>query len=185
VSVDDPITNVTTTRDSEVQILLDKQAIHETLMRFARALNRLDPELVTSCVFPEAEVDMGSEVYIGRDYPERFRAERERSGGPLKFGRLHLLANELVEVRGEVAHSETYVISYQHFDRDGRVYTRTRAGRFVDRLERRGGNWKIAHRSLIDEWSRVDEVVEELDMKGSNRAALAPDDYIYTSRPFR
>jgi SnoaL-like domain len=166
---------------AQIKDLLDKQAIHEVLMRFARALNRLDPELVTSCVFPDAEVDMGFAVFVGLNYPDMIRAERQRPGGPVKFGRLQILGNELVELQGDSAHSETYVISYQHIQRDGKTFTCARAGRFIDRFERRDDVWKIAHRRLIDEWSRVDEVVETIDIENSNRSALAPDDYVYSS----
>ena len=45
-------------------------------------------------------------------------------------------------------------------ERDGEEYTRYRAGRYLDRWERRNGQWKIAYRVIADDWDRLDKVVE-------------------------
>jgi len=50
-------------------------------------------------------------------------------------------------------------MAFQFRERDGRRYTRTRAGRYIDRFERRDGTWRIAARSVADDWHRVDEVI--------------------------
>ena len=39
--------------NAQIQALLDKQAITETLMRYARAIDRRDPELLRSIYWPE------------------------------------------------------------------------------------------------------------------------------------
>ena len=40
--------------------VLDRLAIEDTLHRHCRGLDRCDAELLTSCYWPEAEVDYGS-----------------------------------------------------------------------------------------------------------------------------
>ena len=34
----------------------------------------------------------------------------------------------------------------------------TFGGRYVDRFERRDGEWKIAHRTVVHEWDKVEHV---------------------------
>ena len=34
----------------------------------------------------------------------------------------------------------------------------TFGGRYVDRFERRSGDWKIAHRIVVHEWDKVEHV---------------------------
>jgi hypothetical protein len=36
----------------------------------------------------------------------------------------------------------------------------TAGGRYVDRFERRAGQWKIAERTVVVDWQRVDRVHE-------------------------
>jgi hypothetical protein len=49
-----------------------------------------------------------------------------------------------------VAHAETYWL-YNGLNRDGTNWIA--GGRYVDRLERRGGEWKVAFRCTLLEWS--------------------------------
>ena len=68
----------------------------------------------------------------------------------------HLLLNHHVEVDGDVAHSECYYqfVARNHPWEEGGAETVLLAGgRYIDRLERRGGVWKIALRTNLIEWS--------------------------------
>jgi hypothetical protein len=58
--------------------------------------------------------------------------------------------------------------------------TRIRAGRYLDRWERRQGEWKLAERTLIDEWARIDPICELIE-PGSHRGKPAPEDLSYAS----
>jgi hypothetical protein len=62
----------------------------------------------------------------------------------------HDLLNHSCEIDGDVAHAETYYLFV------GRNRDRTNwvaGGRYLDRLERRDGQWKIALRCNAVEWS--------------------------------
>lgn len=76
---------------------------------------------------------------------------------------MHFLGNVLIEVEGNIAFAESYVLAFRTFSRDGQPYNRTRALRFVDRFERRDGQWRISERVAVDEWNRVDLIVEQQD----------------------
>jgi hypothetical protein len=93
------------------------------------------------------------------------------------------MGNVLIEVEGEVAFAESYILAFRSFDRDGRSYTRTRAVRFVDRFEQRGGVWRISERVVVDDWNRVDEVVETQEGTENFRFSCKDmDDPVYAIR---
>jgi hypothetical protein len=66
----------------------------------------------------------------------------------------HLLGNSHVELQGDVAYVETYIWTFARFTKDGRDWDTFTGGRLMDRFERRGGEWKIAHRRTIFDWNR-------------------------------
>ena len=77
------------------------------------------------------------------------------------FPDYHLnLGNILIDLAGDVANVETYFLAVQRREEDGKTFTRTRAGRYLDRFEKRDGVWRVANRRVIDDWSRLDEVVQ-------------------------
>jgi hypothetical protein len=61
----------------------------------------------------------------------------------------HLLSNVLVEVRGDKANAEASVHAIHH-ERDHSDHV---VGRYLDRLERRDGDWRIAHRQTVLIWT--------------------------------
>src|SRR3546814_18388330 len=79
---------------------------------------------------------------------------------------MHIVGNGRVDIDGDIARSESYLVSCQDVLADGVRKTRIRAGRYVDRFERRNGTWKIAARTMIDEWARIDPVGEAIDITG-------------------
>src|SRR3546814_8807643 len=62
----------------------------------------------------------------------------------------HSLLNNTVEIDGDSAHSETYYLFVAR-NRDESLWMA--GGRYIDRLERRDGEWKIALRTNLIEWS--------------------------------
>jgi hypothetical protein len=58
--------------------------------------------------------------------------------------------NHSCEIDGDVAHAETYYL-FTARNRDGTNWIA--GGRYIDRLERRDGRWRIALRCNAVEWS--------------------------------
>ena len=100
--------------------------------------------------------DHGDWVASGHDAPDYIVGLVRKSPLP----GMHCLGNELIEIEGDVGWAESYLQAFKDFEREGKRYIRIRAGRYVDRFERRNGRWRIAERVLTDDWSRVDAVVE-------------------------
>lgn len=73
---------------------------------------------------------------------------------------MHFVGNVLIEVHGDTAFAESYLLAFRALEKEGRAYTQTRALRYVDRFERRKGEWRISERVVSDDWDRVDEVLQ-------------------------
>jgi hypothetical protein len=68
-----------------------------------------------------------------------------------KFQRnTHCICTHNCEIEGDTAHAESYVI-YGLLTSDAKEVW-LGCGRYVDRLERRSGQWKIALRKTLIEW---------------------------------
>ena len=73
---------------------------------------------------------------------------------------MHFLGQQLVELSGDRAHSETYCVAYHRRDpRDGEEGVDLWMGlRYVDVFERRDGEWRIADRRCAFDWTRNDPI---------------------------
>jgi len=146
-------------RDEEIQALLDERSIRTLLLKYCRAVDRCDQEAIASCFHPDAVDDHGNWIMDGSRVAEHIvtlvRPGRGRA--------MHFLGNMLIEVEGDVAFAESYILAFRTLERYGEPYNRTRALRFVDRFERRDGHWRISERVAVDEWNRVDRIVEQQD----------------------
>ncbi len=144
--------------ESALRVLLDKQEITEVLARYCRAIDRLDEELLRSVYWPDGYDDHMS--FAGP--VAEFIPEAIKSCARIFKSTVHSISNILIEVEGDVARSETYFISFNRLSerRDGREYDRITCARYLDRFERRNGEWRIARRLVVTDWNRVDPVGE-------------------------
>ena len=138
--------------DAALQALLDKQAINELLIRYTRACDRVDEASLRSVFFPDATVQYsGFKGAVSGGFFDWLL-------GLIKSMHMtmHMITNVLIEIDGDQAHGETYLLSFKQMTRDGKAYDRMLGGRYVDRFERRNGVWKIANRQIVFEWNRND-----------------------------
>lgn len=142
------------TQPYTLQTLIDRQAIADVILRYARGIDRLDFDLVRDCYHPDAYDDHGSmkgsvEEFIAaaREFLQRWTVTQ------------HFMGNMLIEVDGDQARAETYAVAcHRREDAEGNGKDDLIGVRYVDRFECRAGQWKIAHRVVAAEWRRVDEV---------------------------
>ncbi len=135
-----------------IQGLADRQDIHDCLLRFCRGMDRFDRELYLSAFWGDAEMAAGP--YVG-DVPGcwDWAKPMHEAGQVLTH---HLLLNHHVDIDGDSAHSECYYqfVARNHpWEEGGGETIMLAGGRYIDRLERRGGEWKIVLRTNIIEWS--------------------------------
>jgi hypothetical protein len=134
-----------------------ERAILEVLTRYCRAIDRLDLDLLRTVYHEDATDDHG--VYCGP--VEGFFAFI--AAGPSRGfeATQHCLFQTRFHFEGrggdgDVARTETYFTAYhRRRNTEGALLEETSGARYVDRLERRHGEWRIAHRQVVTDWSRV------------------------------
>jgi hypothetical protein len=159
-----------------LRILLAKQEILEVIMRYCRGIDRKDRELILSVFHPDAIDDHGTGTLRSPEDLAQLVVEGEQEY------LMHFMGNVMIEVDRDAAFAESYFISFCPDQRAGKTYTRTRAGRYLDRFEARSGEWRIAYRRVVDEWGRLDEVGLEPDDLGIHHGARSRDDMVFHLR---
>ena len=135
----------------DLQSMLDREAIRDVLMRYCRGIDRCDGALLEGVYWPEAIDDHGN--FRGN------RAEFIAWVLPLLRERMdqttHFLGNILITLDGDSAGVESYFEAYHRIRRDGAApYDAVLGGRYIDRMEKRGGEWRIADRIAVYDWAR-------------------------------
>jgi len=138
----------------DLRALLDRAAIHDLIMRYARGVDRRDLAQVAACFRPDAayEGSLGSgsiEVAL--------TALRERM--PRYRTTMHFLTNPLIELAGDLATCETYALVYHRLETDDDVEDFIVGVRYLDDLARDADGWRITRRRTAMEFQRYDAVV--------------------------
>lgn len=129
----------------------DHLALTAVLTRYCRAVDRMDLELLRSCFVPGAHLDFGG-LFEGP--VEGFAEWMHSTLGTYAFT-VHTLSNTLIEIDGDRAVSESYVLALHGETSDGSRSPFRSGGRYLDRFERRDGRWLIAERQAVTVWSEV------------------------------
>jgi len=172
--------------ESELRVLLDKQALYELVIRYARGIDRNDKAIVLACFHPDAFLHYNTYQGNALDFYEQLWAATASGAGGIPRGQ-HVVTNALFEVLGDVGYGESYLEcrraglgttrSGAECQATGPGFPIERIGRFIDRFERRNGEWRIAHRRVAMEW--MPEELEESPMGpgGYRLANFAPTRY--------
>jgi ketosteroid isomerase-like protein len=144
--------------DDAVRMLIDRAAIRDLLLRYARGVDRKDLALVASCFTPDATYEGALASGTARD---------ALAALPARMGRyestMHFIGNHLIEVAGDTATSEAYAVAYHRQQLGGRSVDLVVGIRYLDELVRRSDQWLIRHRQVRREWTRSDAVVPPPD----------------------
>ncbi len=135
----------------ELRGLLDRQAIVDCVNRYARGLDRHDVELLET-VYHEDALDHHGD-FTGP--PSEFIPWVNKLHEADWTAHLHFITNNTVEIDGDTAHCESYVF-FTLERKDGKGVD-LGGGRYIDRLERRNGEWRIAAREVIVDWRKLAE----------------------------
>ena len=169
-------------------LVADRAAIYRQLVRYCRGVDRRDLDLIRSTYHPDAFDDHGSYkgdvegflAFVEKEVHARFRIT------------MHKLGQSLIEIDGDEARSESYATCHHVMAEGVSAETVMAAAdptaaapgapgsaagvpmaardvadmvmgiRYLDRFERRMGEWRIARRELRWEWVRTDRL-EGLD----------------------
>lgn len=134
--------------DAVVQELLDHAHIRDVILRYARGIDRRDWELVAACFVPGAITDylfvppapIDQVIPAIRDALARFAST------------MHTMGNQLIELTGDSARSETYAICYHRIDSAPEPQLFTVGMKYFDELARDADRWRISKRAVTFEW---------------------------------
>ena len=133
-------------RNARIDALLDKQEITEALSRFSRGMDRLDRELYLSAYHDDAEMAAGPFVGLACECAD-WAFPMHEEGQILTH---HALLNTTIDLDGDVAHTETYYLFVARNKDESLVQA---GGRYINRFERRAGEWRIALQTNVIEWA--------------------------------
>ena len=128
--------------------LVARAQIYDVLMQYMRGVDRRNMDLVRAAYHPDATQ---TNPYLA---PGEWGSVEElitlmnRNAVHIPMS-MHFLANVVYEFAGDdIAIVESYLMAYQtHREARGEGFRQT-GSRYLDRFERRHGNWKIAKRVL-------------------------------------
>ncbi len=145
-----------TDRDRAIDDVISKQEINDVLVKYARGVDRGDLELLKSCYHPDAIEEHGPNFTgLASDYFEG-AIDRIRAMGTM----CHYLCNVHIELEGDKAYVETYVLTFVRLEKDGTDIDTFTGGRLCDKFERRDNAWKISDRKIVFDWNRDVEASE-------------------------
>lgn len=156
--------------ERQLQYLTDRQEILDCIARNSRGNDRFDWELTSSSYHEAGFPVLGPAQSPASKYGEQ-------TIGGYAYGceaGMHHITTHSCEIEGDTAHAESYVIGL--FVEQGGQTARLSAGRYIDRLEKRDGQWRIALRRATI------EIQLEGTARMPNGAALPGSGYFKGSR---
>lgn len=158
-----------------VQQMKDRQDILDCIVREARGRDRHDEALIASCYWEDGADEHGPMICSAADYPAKANA------GHAAFfsANCHNITNHTCEIEGHVATCETYVVGGL-LSLDEKT-CKIAPGRYIDRLEKRNGEWRIVvRRTIVDMVVEGDATwLETPALTGFLRGARSPEDVSY------
>jgi predicted nuclease of predicted toxin-antitoxin system len=158
--------------------LIAESVIKDLHIRFCRANDRRDEELMRSCFHADAvvelheDLDLEAFVALGKSILSNYTVTWHNTG------------NQLVEVDGDAAWAENYTISSHRIAADAHGPERDfiAFGRYVDRVEKRDGEWRFARRKMLLDYSRTDVVLDSPPALGTPTGSRDRNDASYAWR---
>lgn len=154
--------------DPQVRYLKERKDIFDVLKRYTRGADRHDKDLVRSAFWPEATISFGTQMT--RDQYVDWE-ENELAG---YAAHQHHITGQTIDIDGDTAHVESYVV-YFLVPRDrgadsvgpatmGKANTKEKtrlgSGRYIERWERRNGEWKILVREYVEDLALLGDTVD-------------------------
>lgn len=136
------------TSEADLTTLMDREAIREAVFRYCRGIDRLDEAALRASYWPDATDSHGAYKGSASGFIDVAMPKLRESGRMI-----HHVGNLSIELRGSQAAVETYFLAWQR-DRgaDGVEQETFLAGRYVDRFEKRGSEWRVAARVVVYDW---------------------------------
>lgn len=131
----------------DLERLVATAAITDRIHQYSRAVDRLDAEMLRDVYWPDGTDDHG--VFCG-SAPDYVEWVMQYVGAWISTH--HDNGNIMVDLEGDTAWVESHWTGYYRLPAEGGYTDLVSCGRYLDRFERRGGLWRIAHRTCVSDW---------------------------------
>ena len=125
-----------------------QQAISELGCRYARGVDRGDPKIIRSAFHDDAAIVSGAFNGPAVEFATAIGGLLDETSTRVA----HTVTNHWIDIDGDNAVGESYVVAFQGTKGDSPQDVMT-GGRYIDRYERRNGEWKISHRTFVMDWT--------------------------------
>ncbi len=138
--------------------LADREAIRDCLYRYCRGIDRLDEAALRSAYWPDGTDRHGPYDGSAAGFID-WALEKLKTSGRM----IHRITNILIDLQGDVAWVESYFEAIQgERDRQGQAIETLLCGRYLDKFERRGTEWRIGARTVVYDWMRQTPLPHEM-----------------------
>ena len=125
--------------------LVDRHLISDCLIRYARGVDRLDVGLIHSAFWEDAVNTHGPISGTIEQFAKAWLPTQRPSD--VYF---HLISNQTIEIRGDLANCEAYFIAaVKNSDKE---LTELLGGRYIDEFQKRKDEWRIQARLVVIDW---------------------------------
>lgn len=128
----------------------DRLAIAETLVLYCRAVDRCDAALLAEVFTPDARIDYGD----GAKSPAETIPGLIAALGAMRLTQ-HNISNTVIRISGASAKAETSCVALHIIPAPEGETELVVGGRYLDRLDKREGRWRIAERLYVMDWNRT------------------------------
>jgi hypothetical protein len=136
-------------RETALDMLLSRATIQDLMARYCRGIDRCDPDILKSVFWPDGCNDLfeGSINEFAESVIKRLGA-MERT--------MHMIANFIIDFEdADHARSETYIVAWHDVKGPLGETHFVGGGRYLDRFERRQGEWRILERTYVADWHQI------------------------------
>ena len=145
--------------ESDIAWLKDRREIEDVVHKLARGTDRFDLAMMAAAYTEDGLDDHGT---WARTPASEFGAWANRVHDMGSILSMHNICTHTCEIDGDTAHAESYVMGAM-LDKSGET-CRLLNGRYIDRLERVDGKWRIAlRRCTIDVVLSADSSIMQTD----------------------
>jgi SnoaL-like domain len=142
--------------NSDLQEMLDHYQITKVLNEYCHGCDRLEQEQMAGVYLEDSWDDHGRNKCPGKQYAKIAIANLAANTNSCS----HVMGQSLIRVDGNEAGAETYFIAIVRVPRGEGEALNQIGGRYVDKLQRIDGKWKIKHRICARDWSITLPVTE-------------------------
>lgn len=164
---------------ADIQECIDRQQIHYKLMLYSHGIDRCDIDFLKQVFWPDGTCDYSGEALNAYEW-----AANTVAGLSTMERTQHSVSNYLLTVDGDTAQCESYCTAYHLIKgEDGSLTDMVVGGRYLDQIEKRDGEWRIASRFYVMDWNQNIPSTGEWTggmLGGLNTGSRAPTDPYYS-----